>query len=92
MVRTVVISKQAQKQLRKVPKSIVASLAAWVADVEDLGLEEVRKIPGYHDEPLVGDRKGQRSIRLNSAWRAFYVIVNGHVTFVSVIEVNHHDY
>jgi hypothetical protein len=34
----------------------------WVDDVEERGLEEVRKIPGWHDEPLKGERKGQRSI------------------------------
>ena len=39
-----------------------------------MGLRETRKIKGYHDEPLQGDRKGQRSIRLNKAYRAFYIV------------------
>ncbi|STX29298.1 Uncharacterised protein [Legionella beliardensis] len=26
---------------------------------------ETRKSPGWHDEPLKGERAGQRSIRLN---------------------------
>jgi hypothetical protein len=34
------------------PRYIVESLAAWIDDVEDRGLEEVRKISRYHDEPL----------------------------------------
>ncbi len=39
-----------------------------------IGLSEVRKVPGYHDEPLKGQRKGQRSIRLSRSYRAIYVI------------------
>ena len=58
-----------------------------------LGLEEVRKRPGYHDEPLLGDRRGQRSIRLNRSWRAIYVILSdGRIEFVEVQEVNKHEY
>ena len=45
-----------------------------VGAVATFGLEEIRKIPGYHDEPLRGDRKGQRSIRLSRLWRAIYRI------------------
>jgi len=61
--------------------------------VGDEGLAEVRKIAGYHDEPLKGKRKGQRSIRLNIAYRAIYVINEENVLqFVEIIEVNKHDY
>jgi proteic killer suppression protein len=56
------------------------------------GLSEVRKIPGYHDEPLKGDRKGQRSIRLNIAYRAIYMVVKGVINFVEIQEVNKHEY
>jgi len=42
----------------------------WVAAVELDGVEEVRKAPGYHDEPLKGSRAGQRSIRLSRSYRA----------------------
>jgi proteic killer suppression protein len=67
-------------------------LIAWVASVEAKGLEEVRKLPGYRDEPLKGERQGQRSIRLSRAYRAIYVIVGQHVAFASVEEVSKHDY
>jgi len=50
------VSKHAQKDLRRAPKHVVASLAAWMEAVELRGLDEVRRIPGYHDEPLHGDR------------------------------------
>ena len=56
-------------------------------------MSEVRKIPGYHDEPLQGDRKGQRSIRLSKLYRAIYIIDrSGQMEIVEIIEVNKHDY
>ncbi len=75
------------------PHSLLTSLLAWVTRVEKIGLEEVRKIRGYHDEPLHGDRRGERSIRLSLAYRAIYVLRrDGTIDFVSVEEVNKHDY
>ena len=59
MIQGVELSKRARKQLRKAPRHIIENLAAGVDDVEDRGLEETRKISGYHDEPLHGDRLGQ---------------------------------
>ena len=68
-------------------------MLAWVDDIEARGLEEVRKTPGYHDEPLKGKRKGQRSVRLTKGYRAFYVVnSDGSVEFVEVTEVNLHEY
>jgi proteic killer suppression protein len=97
MIRLVEISRRAERDLRRVPKHVVVKLMGWVAAVEDQGLEEVRRIPGYHDEPLHGDREGQRSIRLSQSYRAFYVLrgrSDGRQTveFASVEEVNKHDY
>jgi proteic killer suppression protein len=89
----VVLTRQAQQNLVKLPSHIVHKLLAWVDDVENAGLSEVRKIPGYHDEPLKGSRIGQRSIRLNKAYRAIYVISQeGKIEIVKVLEVNKHDY
>jgi proteic killer suppression protein len=52
-----------------------------------------RRIPGYHDEPLKGARTGQRSVRLSRAYRAIYEIrADDSIEFVSVEEVNKHDY
>jgi toxin HigB-1 len=42
-------------------------------NVEEYGIVKIRKVPGYHDEPLSNPRKGQRSIRLSRTYRAFYV-------------------
>lgn len=81
-------SNNAKKQLRKVPGHVQSKLMYWVTQVQDYGIEEVRKIPGFHDEPLRGQRKGQRSIRLSKSWRAIYQVINN----IIVIEVHNHDY
>lgn len=89
----VIISERAKKDLKKLPAYIVIKLYGWVESVSYDGLSEVRKIPGYHDEPLQGRRKGQRSVRLNKAYRAIYELKSdGLLELVEVIEVNKHDY
>jgi toxin HigB-1 len=92
VIRKVVLSTRTRKQLRAVLNHVALKLAAWVEAVETTGLESVRKVPGYHDEPLKGDRHGQRSVRLSLAYRAIYMICNDHMEFVSVEEVSKHDY
>jgi proteic killer suppression protein len=68
-------------------------VGGWVDAIERLGIYQVRKIPGFHDEPLKGGRKWQRSIRLNKAYRAIYVEnQKKEVHLISVIEVNKHEY
>lgn len=81
------------KQLKKLPQFIVLKLLAWAKSVELKGLREVRKIPGYHDEPLKGPRQGQRSIRLSKGYRAIYIEeLDGSVNLVIIEEVNKHEY
>ena len=93
MINIVEISKRAEKEILKLPNHIRTKLRLKVNDVERLGLNEVQKIPGYHDEPLKGERKGQRSIWLNIAYRAIYTIKdNGKIKFAYIEEVNKHDY
>jgi proteic killer suppression protein len=88
---TVLVSRAAEKQLRKIPKHIKESLRNWMATVERLGIREARKFPGLHDEPLQGDRKGQRSVRLSKAYRAIYVETIQGLKLL-IIEVNKHEY
>ncbi len=54
-----VILDKVQKYLKKLPIHIVRNLQRWALQVETIGIVEVRKISGYHDEPLLGTRKGQ---------------------------------
>jgi proteic killer suppression protein len=92
MVDKVILDK-VQKDLRRLPDFIVTRLRKWARDVELIGLESVKKISGYHDEPLYGLRRGQRSIRLNRSYRAIYIVQKeGVVRIVSVEEVHKHDY
>ncbi|CAN5273294.1 hypothetical protein BH10PSE19_BH10PSE19_17080 [soil metagenome] len=89
----VVLTKSAKDALLKIPLHIIRKLQGWIDDIEKTGLNEVRKIPGYHDEPLKGVRVGQRSIRLSKAYRAIYIIdQEGSIEIVKVLEVNKHDY
>lgn len=93
VIRRVVLARLAKKHLRKVPRHVALKLQAWVEMVEADGLEEARKIPGFHDEPLHGQRRGQRSIRLSRAYRAIYEIQADRVgRVVSIEEVSKHDY
>lgn len=93
MITVVRISKQALKNLRRTPFYIQEKFRAWLVAVDKAGLAATRKRPGWHDEPLHGDRKGQRSIRLNKQWRAIYIIKHdGQIEFVEVIEVTPHGY
>jgi proteic killer suppression protein len=87
----IVVSKLAEKQISKLPKHIKEALQYWAEAVERQGISEIRKLKGYHDEPLKGDRKGQRSIRLNKAYRAIYVERVESIE-IFIIEVNKHEY
>ncbi len=87
------ITKSALKQLKKVPLYIALKLQAWIEDIGHRGLNEARKIKGYHDEALKGKRSKQRSIRLSKSYRAIYIIEkNKTIYFVEIIEVNKHEY
>ena len=93
MVTIVRITRRAMRDLHNVPVFIADKLLAWTKRVEKVGLGEARKIKGFHDEPLCGQRQGQRSIRLSRAYRAIYIVLNdGAARFVKVEEVNKHDY
>ena len=93
MISRVVLGRRVIKGLSRLPRHVAEKLYEWVGAVGFLGLEEVRKIAGYHDEQLKGDRKGQRSIRLSRAYRALYVVTHDGAAEVAVIEeVTKHDY
>jgi proteic killer suppression protein len=92
MQTTVQITRQARKGLEKAPGYIQDKFFVWVSSVQQFGLETARQVPAYHDEPLQGKRKTQRSIRLNKQWRAIYKETANHEILVTVMEVTPHDY
>jgi len=92
-IKMVTWSKHVDRQLEKLPKNIGKKLYAWADLVRISGILAIRTHSGFHDEPLKGQRLGQRSIRLNRSYRAIYVEKHdGTLEFLEVIEVNKHDY
>ena len=79
------------KQFKKIPKNLQQKIQLWIFDLEGFGMRTVRRKKGYHDEPLQGDRWGQRSIRLNSAYRLIYQVIEDEV-HILLLEVHKHDY
>jgi len=93
MIRSVRLSRRAEKALKRLPDHVVRKLLAWVDAVEHEGLEEVRRIAGYHDEQLHGVWRGYRSIRLSRAYRGIYHVAwDGDLEIAIVEEVNKHEY
>lgn len=89
----VLLKEKVEKSLENLPLPIVNKFRGWIKFVELYGVSEARLIKGFHDEPLKGNRKGQRSIRLNRAYRAIYIQHStGHLEIIEVIEVHKHDY
>lgn len=87
------LSEKAENDLKQVPVHVAFKLQTWISGIKMHGLREIKKIPGYHDELLKGQRVGQRSIRLNRAYRAIYIKnMNGVIEFIEVTEVNKHEY
>jgi len=87
----IILSRKAAKQFEMLPIHVARKLLKWSEQVSLFGITEIRKISGYHDEPLSGDRKGQRSVRLSRAYRAFYIERDDKIT-IEIIEVNKHEY
>lgn len=49
-------------------------------------LEDVAVVPGNRMEALVGDRRGQHSIRIDEQWRICFVWRNGAAEDVEVVD------
>ena len=88
---TIDYSRIFEKQLEKVPDFIKKKVMTWIFLVESSGLNEVMKSPGFHDEPLKGIRKGQRSVRMNRSYRVIYRVIKARV-HIELLEIHKHDY
>lgn len=88
----ILMRKEAKKQLKLIPDHIYRKYLYWIDLLDTVGLKEARKYKGFHDEPLRGKRKGQRSVRLSKAYRAIYQEVDSGFEVIEIIEVNKHDY
>lgn len=91
MITKVTMSRNFEKQLDRVPDFIQSKVVSWIFSLNLVGLAETRKKPGLHDEPLKGSRKGQRSVRLNKAYRLIYWVLQDQV-HIELLEVHKHEY
>ena len=93
MINRVLLCKKAMRDLAQLPPHVARKFKYWIELVEFSGLEIVRRVPGYHDEPLKGSRANQRSIRLNLYYRAIYTIeIRLGIETVVIQEVTKHVY
>ena len=72
----------------RLPKAVKDRFKQWATEVEQKGLEEVRRVPGYHDEPIKS-LPGRRSVRVGEGFRACYetFIENG-IEVLKVITIS----
>lgn len=89
----IIYTKEAVKNIGKLPKHIQAKFLYWLDLLDEYGLVATRRIPGLNDEMLHGKRKGQRSIRLSKSYRLIYQeLPCEFAILIEVLEVNKHDY
>ena len=79
------------KIIEKLPLPVVKKYELWKDIVFRHGPEKLREFPGFHDEKLKGELKGQRSSRLNIQYRVIYSFEKDSIT-VYVIDIAPHTY
>jgi mRNA-degrading endonuclease RelE of RelBE toxin-antitoxin system len=79
------------KICRKLPLNVVKKYELWKNIIFRHGPEKLKEFPGFHDEKLKGERKGQRSSRLSDQYRVIYIAERDIVT-VFVLEITPHNY
>lgn len=79
------------KTCERLPDVVVRKYELWKDIVFRHGPDKLREFPGFHDEKLKGERKGQRSSRLNLQYRVIYAVESRIVT-VFVLEITPHKY
>lgn len=83
--------KSLDKVFSKLPEQVLEKYEVWKQIVQLSGPIALRNFKGFHDEPLKGERKGQRSSRLNLKYRIIYTVENFKL-FVFVEEIIPHNY
>lgn len=89
---TVRFTRTAEKQIKALPKKQVVLLQEWVRSVEIEGLFPTQRLRIYRDHALKGNRYGQRSASLDYSYRVIYLVIEGKIQIVEILEVTNHDY
>lgn len=85
-------SKTFSKQIKKADNIVKLKYFTWMESVTSKGIEAIQKEQIWRDHELIGDRKGQRAIKLGGKWRGIYTIVNGKIKIIEMQELTPHDY
>jgi mRNA-degrading endonuclease RelE of RelBE toxin-antitoxin system len=80
-----------ERTCTKLPVRVVRKYELWKDLVFRHGPDKLREFPGFQDEKLKGDRRGQRASRLSLQYRVIYKVQKEVVT-VNVIDINAHKY
>ena len=80
-----------EKICSNLPLNIAKKYELWKNIIFRHGPEKLKEFPGFHDEKLKGERKGQRSSRLSDQYRVIYTVKRDIVT-IFVIEITLHKY
>ena len=80
-----------EKACRKLPKEVVKKYELWKEMIVWHGPEKLREFPGFKDEKLKGDRRGEKASRLSLQYRVIYTVEREIVT-VFVLEITPHRY
>lgn len=72
VVRFKAIERVAQRKLRQLDSAVV--------------LQDMARPPGNHLEALIGDRRGQHSVRINDQWRLCFRWQGGHAYYVEITD------
>lgn len=79
------------KTCRRLPLEIVKKYELWKDIIFRHGPKKLKEFPGFHDEALQGERKGERSSRLSLQYRVIYA-VQPDVLTVFVSAITPHEY
>jgi addiction module RelE/StbE family toxin len=88
---TIYEHRRLQSRLKRLPVEILKRYEKWKDIVATSGPAGLRRIKGFRDEALAGQWKGHRCSRLGQQYRLLYRVVADQV-FVTVIDINAHDY
>ncbi len=83
--------KNIEKTCKKLPPQVLKKYELWKDLVFRHGPEILKGFPGFKDELLKGNHKGQRSSRLSLKYRVIYLVEGEDVT-VYVLELTPHKY